>query len=96
VQLNAITVLEGLLPLLPPASMQLQVAGIRLGAQGREAASRFAGTLLNPGSHAPALPQHRNRLAGLLLQVSPLLSPISWPGVSPWGCGGGHTRNRIW
>lgn len=69
-QLNAITVLEGMLPLLPQATtVSRLLATVASSLTGEEAPSPLVATLLRPSDHAPASPQHRNRVAALLLQV---------------------------
>ena len=67
--MNAITVVEGLLPLLQPQLAVLRLISTVPGPAGRPQPSKLAATLLRPSTHAPASPQHRNRMAALLLQA---------------------------
>ena len=67
--MNAITVVEGLLPLLQPQLAVARLISTVPRPAGRPQPSKLAATLLCPSAHAPASPQHRNRVAALLLQA---------------------------
>ncbi len=69
--LGALTALEGLLPVLPPAIVISQLMGPTMSADGEQTAPTVpVQLLLAPDVHSLASPQILNRVAGLLLQVT--------------------------
>ena len=68
--LGALTALEGLLPILPPAVILSHLIGPTTGDDEQSAPTVPVQLLLAPDVHRLATPQMLNRVAGILLQVT--------------------------
>ena len=81
--LGALTALEGMLPVLPPAVVLSQLMGPTMSAGGEQTAPTVPmQLLLAPDVHSLASPQILNRVAGLLLQVTILCTVLKLGGCT--------------